>query len=263
MEIIVLASGSKGNTTYLEIGQEKILIDCGISYRQINSRLQALGKSIEGITKIFITHEHGDHVAHLAMLAKKHDVDIYLSEGTLNNLRKDIRYTIDVRCFKTLLAEEQYHFDGFSVLPFMVYHDAYEPFGYRFFEDDKSLVYITDTGYFPLRKYHLISNADAYIIESNHEVEMLLESNRSWPLKRRILDDQGHLSNDDSAQLLMNLAGDRTRYIVLAHLSEECNLDHLALSAYQKTFLREGVDVNSYQLIIAHQHYATDIISLP
>lgn len=262
MEFIVLASGSKGNATYVEIGNEKILIDCGISYKQINDRLAIHGKTIEGVSKVFITHEHSDHVKELVMLAKKHDVQIYMSEGSFNHLNKAIKYVIDSRQFKTIIPEEMLEFDGYKVLPFMVYHDAYEPLGYRFIENDKSMVYMTDTGYFPQRKYHLISNAESYIIESNHEVEMLLESDRPWLLKRRILDDEGHLSNEDSANLILNLAGDRTRVIVLAHLSEECNLETKALETYNKVFLEQGVDIYSYQIIVAKQNYPTEIISL-
>ncbi len=254
MEVIVLASGSKGNATYIEIGSEKILIDCGITYKQIVSRLAEYHRTLDGLTKVFITHEHSDHVKELAMLAKKHDVHIYLSEGTLKNLNKTIRYNIDSTKFQVILPEDMLEFDGFRVLPFTVYHDAFEPFGYRIFEGDSSVVYITDTGYFPMRKFHLISNAEAYVIESNHEVEMLLESNRPWMLKRRILDDEGHLSNEDSANLILNLAGDKTKYIVLAHLSEECNLESKAMEAYNKTFLEQGVDIFAYKVVVAKQN---------
>lgn len=263
MKIIVLASGSKGNATYVEIGTEKILIDCGLSYRQIVTRLAEHDKTLEGLSKVFITHEHSDHVSELSMLAKKHvDVDIYLSEGTLKNLNKNIKYTIDINRFKMILPEDLIDFGSYKVLPFMVYHDAFEPFGYRFFETNKSFVYITDTGYFPVRKYHLITNAEAYIIESNHEVEMLLESNRPWLLKRRILDDEGHLSNEDSANLLLNLAGDRTRYIVLAHLSEECNIESKALDAYNKVFIDQGVDIYAYRIVVAKQTESSELISI-
>ena len=262
MKLIVLASGSKGNATYLEIGQEKVLIDCGITYKQLTARLAERGLTLDGLTKVFITHEHSDHVSDLAMLAKKHPVDIYLSEGTLKNLNKNIKYTIDITRFKVILPEDMLEFDGYNVLPFMVYHDAFEPFGYRFFEGEKSLVYMTDTGYFPMRKYHLISNAEAYVIESNHEVEMLLESNRPWLLKRRILDDEGHLSNEDSANLILNLAGDKTRFIILAHLSEECNIETKALDAYNKVFIEQGVDIYAYKLVVAKQNEPSDVISI-
>ena len=105
MEFTVLASGSKGNATYLEIGNDKILIDCGLSYKQLNLRMAELNKSIDGLTKIFITHEHSDHVSQLSMIAKKHDVEIYLSEGSLRNLNKKIRYVIDSTRFNVIVPE--------------------------------------------------------------------------------------------------------------------------------------------------------------
>jgi len=218
--------------------------------------------NLEGLSKVFITHEHSDHVSELYMLAKNHDFDIYLSEGTFNGINKNIRYKIDITRFKTVKPEVMLEFEGFKVLPFDIYHDALEPFGFRFFEGVNSLVYITDTGYFPIRKYELIANAEAYVIESNHEVEMLLESNRPWLLKRRILDDEGHLSNEDSANLLLNLAGDRTKYIILAHLSEECNIEAKALDAYNKVFIGQGVDIDSYRLVVARQNEASKLITI-
>ena len=262
MNVIVLASGSKGNSTYIEIGNEKILIDCGITYKQLNLRLAKHNKTLDGITKVFVTHEHSDHVSQLAMLAKKHDFEIYLSEGTLKHLSTKIKYYIDSTRFHVIEPENILEFNEFKVLPFMIYHDAFEPFGYRFFEKDKSLVYITDTGYFPSRKYHLISNAEAYIIESNHKVETLLESNRPWLLKRRILDDEGHLSNEDSANLLLKLSGDKTKTIILAHLSQECNTENDALEAYNRVFVDQGIDIYEYQIIVAKQNGPTKLITI-
>jgi phosphoribosyl 1,2-cyclic phosphodiesterase len=261
MKFIVLSSGSKGNATYLEIGNTKVLIDCGLSYRQIKLRLLERGKTLDDLSAVFITHEHSDHVNGLCNLAKKHDIKIYLSLGSFENLNKRILNDIDKSLFNIIKAEESLDFETFQVLPFLTYHDATEPFGYRFIYKNHSLVYITDTGYFPIKKYDIIRNAEAYIIESNHEVEMLLESARPWLLKRRILDDQGHLSNEDSANLMLNIIGDRTKYIVLAHLSEECNLEEHALKAYNKAFYAEGIDIDSYKIIIAKQNHSIEEIS--
>jgi phosphoribosyl 1,2-cyclic phosphodiesterase len=143
--------------------------------------------------------------------------------------------------------------DGFVVRPFMTYHDALEPCGYKFIEASKSLVYLTDSGYFPQKHYDIIRNADAYILESNHDPEMLLDSDRPWILKKRILDDQGHLSNQDSAQLIMNVIGPNTKVIILAHLSQECNTPEAALSAYQRMFDDQGLIYNDYRILYAEQ----------
>ncbi len=262
MKIIVLASGSKGNATYLEIGKSKVLIDCGLSYRQISFRLKEHGKTLEDLDAIFITHEHSDHVLALGSITKKHDSKIFLSQGTYDHLNKKSLADVDSKLFNIIKEEEFIDFEDFKVLPFLTYHDAYEPFGYKFFENENTFVYITDTGYFPIKKFDLIRNADAYLIESNHEVEMLLESGRPWLLKRRILDDTGHLSNEDSANLMLNIIGERTKYIILAHLSEECNLEEHALNAYNKAFYDEGIDINSYRILIAKQNQSIEQITL-
>ncbi|MDY0024028.1 MAG: MBL fold metallo-hydrolase [Candidatus Izemoplasmatales bacterium] len=260
MRAIVLASGSSANATYLEISGEKVLIDCGLSYRQLTTRLKTKGKDLEGLKAVFITHEHADHVAGLRVLANKHKMKIILSQGTYDSLDKRYYGEIDEDLFMIVRDKALIDIFGFKVMPFETYHDATEPFGYRFIEGEKSLVYITDTGYFPIKEYETLRNADAYIIESNHEVEMLLESARPWQLKRRILDDQGHLSNEDSANLLLNIIGEKTKFIVLAHLSRECNLETLALSTHQKVFFEQGIDIKTYNLIAARQNEASEEI---
>jgi phosphoribosyl 1,2-cyclic phosphodiesterase len=260
MRAIVLASGSAANATYLEIGNSKILIDCGLSYRQLVYRLKEKGKDLNNLNAVFITHEHADHVMGLRLLAKNHQMKIVLSQGTYDSLDKRYLGEINQDLFKVVRGMETIDLFDFKVMPFNTYHDAAEPFGYRFIEGDKDLVYITDTGYFPIKQYDYLRNSHCYIIESNHEVEMLLESSRPWLLKRRILDDQGHLSNEDSANLLLNLAGEKTKYIVLAHLSRECNLEELALGTYKRVFLAQGVDISLYKLLAARQNESSEEI---
>ncbi len=260
MRIVVLASGSKANSTYLEIGKSKVLIDCGLSYRQILYRLSEKGKNLDGLKAVFITHEHADHVMGLRVLAKKHQMKIVLSQGTYDGLDKRFLGEIDSELFVIVKNLETMDFQEFQVVPFNTYHDAREPMGYRFIEDDKSLVYLTDTGYFPIKQYDNLRNADCYIIESNHEVDMLLESARPWVLKRRILDDQGHLSNEDSANLLLNLVGEKTKHIVLAHLSQECNIEAVALEVHTKIFFEQGIDIKTYQLSAAKQNHSSEEI---
>lgn len=260
MRVIILASGSQANATYLEIGGEKALIDCGLSYRQMVYRLKERGKDLTDLKSVFITHEHADHIQGLRMLIKNHQPKIYLSQGTFDGLDKRYLGEINQADFQILKPLETFVNGGFTVLPFATYHDSQEPLGYRFFEGEKSLVYLTDTGYFPIKHYPHLQDADCYIVESNHEVEMLLESARPWQLKRRILDDQGHLSNEDSANLLLNLIGERTKKIVLAHLSRECNLETLALGTYKKIFFEQGIDILQYNICAAKQNQTTEEI---
>ena len=254
MKVTVLASGSKGNATLVEIGKDQYLIDCGLTYRQLKQRLEKQNKVLDNLKGLFITHEHRDHVSGLRVLLNNHSMPIYLSEGTYKGLDKRYTGDIDNHLIRFLREEEIIEFENFKLLPFSVYHDAIEPMGFRFIENDESFVYMTDTGYFPLRKYDLIRNATAYMVESNYESEMLLESSRPWMLKRRILDDQGHLSNEDSANLLLDIIGEKTQVIILAHISEDCNLPMVAQETYEVCFRLKQHDLTKYQLYIARQH---------
>jgi phosphoribosyl 1,2-cyclic phosphodiesterase len=253
MRFLVLASGSGGNATYLEIGQKKILIDAGISYRQIQSRAGQVGVSIKDIDDIFLTHEHGDHTSGLVTIQRRTGAKVHMTGGTYKNLSPRLRDNIDPNFVHLLEYQTPLILDGYGVTPFMTYHDALEPCGYRFMEQGKSLVYLTDTGYYPQKTFDAIRNADAYIIESNHEPSLLLDSDRPWLLKKRILDDQGHLSNDDSAYLIANVLGEKTKVIVLAHLSQECNTEADALRSYHEVFDREGLVMDQFQLVCARQ----------
>jgi phosphoribosyl 1,2-cyclic phosphodiesterase len=262
MKFIILASGSKGNATYLEIGNKKILIDSGISLRQIQSRMEASGVHLDHLDAVFITHEHIDHVAGLAAIASKFKMPVFLTEGTYHNLSPKIKEGLDPGSIRLITYGELLLVDGYTVKSLPTYHDALEPCGYKFIEGGKALVYITDTGYYPQASFDSIRNAEAYIIESNHDPEMLLDSDRPWQLKRRILDDEGHLSNEDSAFLLANIVGDKTKKIVLAHLSQECNTKELALEGYRHVFGKQGLIYEDYHIVCADQDQPMPIIEV-
>jgi len=262
MKITILASGSKGNSTYVEIGNHKILIDAGISLRQVKERMDAAHLEISSLDAIFVTHEHSDHTMGLSTLVKKFNCPVYLSQGTYRNLPRAISESLSKSVFRFIEFHKVIEIDGYSVLPFMTFHDALEPTGYRFTESGKSFVYMTDTGYFPESQFDLLRNADLYVIESNHEPDLLLDSDRPWVLKRRILDDKGHLSNEDSAFLTLNLIGERTKRIVLAHLSEECNTEEHAIQTYRRVFRKQGMIFEDYQIECAKQHVPFETIEI-
>jgi phosphoribosyl 1,2-cyclic phosphodiesterase len=238
----------------MEIGSAKILIDCGISLRQIQSRMEQMGGKIDRLDGVFITHEHVDHVMGLAALSNKFKMPIFMTQGTFHNLNKKIKESLTSEPVKIITFDEEPLFlDGFTVKPLVTYHDALEPCGYKFTEAGKSLVYITDTGYFPNAAFDSIRNANCYVIEANHDPEMLLDSDRPWMLKRRILDDEGHLSNEDSAFLIANVLGEKTEKVVLAHLSQECNTPEKALESYAHVFLDQGLIFEDFHIECANQ----------
>lgn len=243
MKIVVLASGSKGNSTYIEYNNTKILIDIGISCLSLEKKLREFGVSCNELDAVLITHTHTDHIGGLKTFSKKYDVPIYMTEIMLN----DIDYTIKSIEY---IYESILFIKDLSVKVIKTSHDVDDSNAY-IIKGDKEVVYITDTGYINRKYYRTLLNKEVYIFESNHDVELLMNSKYPYHVKTRILGDRGHLSNKDSAYYLSKLVGNSTKYVVLAHLSEENNTDELALSALNNSLAKENKNVEHIE--IAHQ----------
>lgn len=149
-----------------------------------------------------------------------------------------------------------------SVMPFRISHDAVDPVGYMIQHEDKRLVYVTDTGYITGDILKTLGNADVYIMETNHNVEMLQMCNRPWALKQRILDDCGHLSNEDSAYAMSQLIGDKTKHIYLAHLSQEANLPDLAMMTVRHVLREENINLDCLNLYMTYPMQPSKVIQL-
>ena len=232
ISFVVVGSGSKGNATLLFDEEALIQIDMGLPMRRITAALESIKKNKSDLQGILITHEHTDHIKNLSMYKGK--VPIYASKGTIDYFDHEV------------VPFDSFEIGTLSVIPFMTSHDAANPVGYVVISGKTKLVYLTDSGYVPEESLDYLKDADYYIMESNHDLKMLMKSNRPAVLKRRIKGDEGHLSNVDSAIYLSELVGPKTKEIYLAHLSEECNLPELALEAYRKTFKKKEVpyDIN-------------------
>ncbi|MBR6056377.1 MAG: MBL fold metallo-hydrolase [Bacilli bacterium] len=232
ISFVVVGSGSKGNATLLFDEETLIQIDMGLPMRRITAALESIKKNKSDLQGILITHEHTDHIKNLSMYKGK--VPIYASKGTIDYFDHEV------------VPFDSFEIGTLSVIPFMTSHDAANPVGYVIISGKTKLVYLTDSGYIPEESLDYLKDADYYIMESNHDLKMLMKSNRPAVLKRRIKGDEGHLSNVDSAIYLSELVGPKTKEIYLAHLSEECNLPELALEAYRKTFKKKEVpyDIN-------------------
>ena len=191
--ISVLASGSTGNSLYIETDKRKVLVDAGLSGKKITSLLSSIDRSPEDLDAILVTHEHRDHIHGVGVLARKYHLDIYANE-----------------------------------LTWQAMENAIAPQFYRFYKDNKSFVVLTDTGYCSEQVKGVIKNADAYLLESNHDPNMLRMGRYPWNTKQRILGDKGHLSNEDGALAATEIIGDRTKHIYLGHLSKENNMKELA-----------------------------------
>lgn len=251
MIVKVIASGSSGNATYIKNNDTEILIDCGVSFKKIKDTIINLGSSIENVTHCFITHEHIDHVRGLQVLLKKSNVKICLTNKTykylcshnsyqeiLNHKDRIIILESDKEGYNSLKIKD------LTITPFKTFHDAVESVCYVIDSFDKKLVYITDTGYIPESYYKFISNANIYILECNHDPDMLMDSDRPFMLKQRILGDYGHLSNGDALYALANIIGDNTRYVFYSHISEECNELKIINETKCQIFNKLGIDTS-------------------
>jgi len=259
MKFSVLSSSSSGNSVYLEVNNKKILLDAGLSFRQLSIRALKKNIDISKIDYIFITHEHRDHVAGLYSVLINTNATIYLTKSTYKALSVNDKERINPINLKFIKVEEEFDIDGIKVLPFKTNHDAAESVGYRFEYDNKTLVYLTDTGEFDSREE--LINKECYILESNHEKDMLLMSARPWVLKERIASNIGHLSNEQSAEVFSNLVGPKTKTLVLYHLSSECNTKDIALLTYKNYFKGTNI-INNINIIVSDKNEPTDLIEV-
>ena len=246
MKVSVLASGSKGNSTYIETNNTKVLIDAGMSNLYIEKKLILLGVNPDDINFVFITHTHTDHVAGLKVFIKKHHPKVFLTLDMYNEL-KDILNDYEI-------LESEIILNDLVVDYFKTSHDT-DSVGYIFKSNDKEIVYVTDTGYINIKNLKKLNNKDLYIFESNHDIEMLMNNpNYPYQIKQRILGDKGHLSNNQCKEYLNKIIGDKTKYIVLAHLSEQNNDPSLALNNLD--------DIKNIKIMIATQNESTELIEI-
>lgn len=254
MKVCVLASGSKGNCTYIETKQTKSLIDLGMSNLYVENSLIALNINPDTIQNIFITHTHVDHVAGLKVFLKKHHPTVFLSQKMYDELSLSMVLT------NYVILEDTIYIDDLTVEFFKTSHDT-DSVGYIFKSGDKEIVYVTDTGYINRKNYALLKNKTMYIIESNHDVELLMDNpHYPYQTKQRILSDNGHLSNVQCSSYLTNFVGNKTSHIVLAHLSEQNNRPEIALTNV-KDKLEEN-DISIKHILVASQKEKSELIEV-
>lgn len=253
MKVCVLSSGSKGNCTYIETKNHKILIDIGNSCLYIENALKSISIEPQQIDTILITHSHVDHVAGLRVFAKKYHPNIYLTPLILEeiNLNLDNIYYI----------EDKIKLDDTIIYAIKTSHDTKDSNAYIIEEGNTSLVNITDTGYINEKYFKILSNRTIYVFESNHDTEMLM-NNPHYPhhIKNRIMGDKGHLSNKDSAYYLSHFIGSNTKKVILAHLSEQNNNKELALSTLKNTLKKRNNNFDNIE--VAEQNIQTELYKL-
>lgn len=252
MRVIVLSSGSKGNTTYIETKEAKILIDAGNSCKYIINKLQEHDINPEEIDAILITHTHVDHIKGLPVLLHHINPCVYITEKMHPYMEYLENYNI--------IKKSPFQIKDILVEVIKTSHDTEDSVGYIVNNENKSIVYITDTGYINQRYFDILKNRDIYIMESNHDIDLLNHSSYPFATRQRILSDKGHLSNYDSAKYLAKFIGAKTKYVLLAHLSEENNTKELALETLADRLKKENVKVEN--VLVASQNKETEFINI-
>ncbi|MFM1653522.1 MBL fold metallo-hydrolase [Brevibacillus sp. B_LB10_24] len=242
MRFSVLASGSTGNAIYVGTDRTSLLIDVGITGKQADAALQEIGVNPAELKAILVTHEHVDHIKGVGVLARRYNIPIYTNQKTWGELDGQIgTITEDQRRFFEI--GEMKEFEDLAVESFGISHDAAEPMGFCFYHGKKKLSVATDLGYVSERIKQTIRGADAYVFEANHDVEMLRMSHYPWSIKRRILSDVGHLSNETAGEALTDILQGQAERVYLAHLSKENNMAELARLTVKNILEEKGLKV--------------------
>lgn len=236
MRLCSIASGSSGNCIYVGSEATHLLVDVGISGKKTEAGLNKLGLTGRDLDGILITHEHSDHIAGLSVLAKKYEVPIYATKGTVEAIQKGCgrnKYAgeIDPALFTEISEDQKFTVKDLTVNPMKISHDAAQPAAYRIQYGSRRVAVCTDLGKYCDYTVECLRGMDAVLLEANHDVNMLQVGPYPYYLKQRILGDRGHLSNENAGKLLCRILHDGLKGIVLGHLSKENNLPELAYEA--------------------------------
>jgi len=251
----VLGSGSKGNCTLVEAGPTRVLIDNGFSGKEILDRLRSLHIAPESLTALVLTHEHDDHIRGAGILARKLRLPVYANEATQREAEAKMG-KLPVR--REFGVGEPFTIDAMCIHPFAVSHDAADPVGFVLSDGRSNLGYCTDTGMVTRLIRHHLRVCQALVLEANHDVRMVKEGPYPLPLQQRVLSSRGHLANADSLALAAELARERLRLLVLAHLSEVNNHPDLVLAEARQRL----PDEYAVRLLLARHEQASPLLAV-
>jgi len=229
VELCAIASGSNGNCYYVGTENEAILVDVGVSRKQVLLRMEERGLDPSKITGIFISHEHADHTRGIRVLAKSLKVPVYMTKGTFDNTWNPNR----PGKYGLFEPDQAFMFGEFVIHPFLKKHDAANPCSFRIETQGKSIGVFTDIGEACANVKKHFKQCDAVFLEANYDEEMLQNGTYPYPLKQRVLSDVGHLSNKQAFELAQNEAGLQLKHVLLSHLSGENNTPELAYEAFR------------------------------
>ncbi|MBT5551112.1 MAG: MBL fold metallo-hydrolase [Nitrospina sp.] len=250
----MLSSGSGGNSVYIEADGKRILIDAGLSEKKLSQRIAHIDRPLKGLDAVFATHEHSDHIRGMGPLLRKHQIQLYTTEGTYKRASSTLG---KLPGFNTIRAGQPIEFGELMVEPYATPHDAEESVAFVIHYRGLRLGLATDLGKVTAEVKNKLQNLDALLIEANHDVEMLDAGPYPWVTKRRIKSDVGHLSNEACGEILSSVKHSRLRLVVLMHMSETNNHPELA-----RITARQALGQDTPEMIIAEQNHPTPLIPL-
>jgi len=260
INVSVLASGSSGNSIYIDDGKNSFLVDAGLSGKKIINRLKKIDVNPDQIDGIFITHEHKDHIKSVGILSRRLDVPIYANDETWGACNKELGKLKEknIKVFKN-----EFSFGNFDIRAIRISHDACAPVAYVVYRNDKKIVLATDMGYINDELMEELKAVDFLLLESNHDIDMLMSGNYPRFLKNRIKGNQGHLSNDAAAEILPKIINGRCPHVLLGHLSHENNNPKVAYMTVENILKKEGLIVNKdLKLDLTYQNKPTRVYEI-
>lgn len=237
-----LYSGSSGNAIFLSAGKTKILVDAGLSGKKITEALVSIGEKPTELSAILVSHEHSDHIRGAGIVSRKYDIPIYANENTWAAMEHSIG-PVSLENKMYFNTGKEFEIGNVLVNPFPIPHDAAEPVGFNFLANNSKITTATDIGHMNKKLLECIEGSDLLLIESNHDIEMLKVGSYPWHLKKRILGDQGHLSNEMAGKAVAHLAEKGTRCFFLGHLSHENNFPELAYETVRNILKEKNIDI--------------------
>ena len=249
-----LASGSKGNCLYIGTEKTKLLIDVGISLRSLLERLAIIGVNLEEIDAVLVSHEHSDHVRGIERVAHRYNMPVFANGETAKAVVAMVKKRPRFKIFST---GEPFEFGDIAIHPFSIQHDTLDPVAFTFHLSGVKIGVCTDLGFVTTLVKLQLQQCDYLYLEANHEPSLVYSCPRPAFYKQRVLGRQGHLSNENCAELIDAVYHPGLKHVYLAHLSEECNRPEVALSRVKKSL--KGREVT---LSVAYQHQASHPVKL-
>lgn len=265
MRLCSIASGSSGNCIYVGDEHTHLLVDAGISKKKVEQGLLSLDVKGEELNGILVTHEHIDHIQGLGVFCRKYEVPIYATRGTIEGIKscKSLG-KLPEGILHEIGIDKTFTLGELSVSPFAISHDANEPSGYRIEDGKKKVAVATDLGTYDEYIIENLKGLNAVVLEANHDIHMLEVGPYPYPLKRRVMGEKGHLSNELSGRLLCDILHDELQSVILGHLSKENNYEQLA---YETVKLEITMGDNPYRgedipITVAKRDTVSEIVTL-